>query len=995
MPKESTVLIYGTNLAGYRLVYALGKMGYKTIMLNRGAYVDQYKNQVLAQLPLDFCWACGAMPQRLFIGLGAMQVFSNADLLEVSGTAGDFKVKVRKRDPYINNFACTECEACIRACPVEVTENGGKRKAIYVMPKIGWENIFIIDEEHCTKCGECEKVCPTGCLKLEKPEETLELNVGAIVLAPEFDEPSQEDLARFGYGKLVNAVKSSDLARKSLLTNFIKSSLKRPSDAELPQKVAIIATPQYNQGIEYEPYNCSISAIYRAYKVKELLLETEVNVFLQDFKGIGKGHYRWYKKALDKDINVIRAKSLDVGEAPKERIKIEYALGDQQEKLEADLLILITGQKPPTLMEKISKLTGVEADTHGFCKVLPFTCAKTTKEGIFAVGEFIGPKGNPETVWEGYGAATEVLDYLESPNFSPPPPPSLRDVRGEEPNVGVFICSCFEEFNNYIDLEALVEKVRGLPGVTHVEIIKACCTPPTIQETAASIKASGVNRVVLAVCTPLQKLLKFRKTVMMAGLNPLLAEFLRLREDVIRVHQDKEAMSQKAFVLIASDVEKVKRAEAAPPPVDTFDGTALVIGGGVAGMETALTMARRGFSVALIEKTNRLGGLAKDLKKDLEGNDVADYVKKLIKETEENQNITVYLGAEINDIYGYAGHYYAKIKDEENNVHSVHAGVVMLASGAKEFKPKGIFLYGEDERVLTQRELQERLGKGAISAKKVVMIQCVGSRDKKHPYCSRICCAQAVKNALTLREKGIQVTILYRDLTLYGFKQDYYKQSLEKGVEFIRFDDERYPEVRANNGELEVMVYDVAKGESLSLNAALVVLSVGIVPDIENNRKLAHFLDYRLDKDGFFDTDTNACPYEEAIKKVMKPFELSTNGIFPIGLAHSPRHLVEAILTAKDAGGKALTVLPKQKLPAPNAMFVSAVKESKCMGCGICVEVCPYNAREIDEERGIAKVRPFLCDACGACVVACPSEAAYLRNARGEMMIPSIDALLR
>ena len=985
---ESTVLIYGTSLAGYRLAYALGKMGYKSIILNRGSYVDQYKNQVLSQLPLDFCWICGAMPQRLFIGLGALQVFYNAEILEVSGEPGNFKVKVKKKDQYVNNLACTECEACIEACPVEVTENGEKRKAIYVIPKIGWENIFMIDDEHCTKCGECEKVCPTGCLKIDRPEEILEINVGAIVLAPEFEEPSQKDLAQFGYGKLANVVKSCDLARKSLLTNFIKNSLKRPSDGKLPEKIAIVVTPQYNQGMEYEPYNCSISAIYRACKIKELLSEAEVSVFLREFKGVGKGHYRWYKKALDKGINIVRAESLEIEDAPKENLTVKYALGGQKKELEAELVILITGQKPPTLMERLSEITGIEAESHGFCKILPFTCAKTTQEGIFAVGEFTGPKGNPETIWEGYAGAIEVLNYLASPNFSPPSPPPLRDVRGEAPKIGVFICSCFSKFNNYIDLNALVEKVKCLSGVTHVEIIDACCTPPTIKETAEKIKASGVNRVVLAVCTPLQKLLKFRKTVMMAGLNPLLAEFLRLREDVIRVHQDKETMLEKALALIASGIEKVKRAEAAPPPVDTFDGSALVIGGGVAGMEAALNLARRNFAVTLVEKTDKLGGLVRSIKQDLEGNDISDYVNKLIKEVKENPNITVYLKAEINDIYGYAGHYYAEIKDGENNLHSIQAGIIMLATGAKWFEPKGMFLYGEDARVLTQRELEEKLEKGEVSAKKVVMIQCVGSRDEKHPYCSRICCAQALKNALALREKGIEVTILYRDLTLYGFKEDYYKQALERGIKFIRFNEKRYPEVKISNNQLEVEV------ENLSLNPELVVLSVGIVPD-ENNRKLAELLDYKLDKDGFFDTDTNAYPYEEAIKRIMKPFELSTNGIFPVGLVHSPRDLSGTILTAKDAVGKALTVLPKKKLPAPNAMFVSAVKESKCVGCGICVEVCPYNAREIDEEKGIAKVRPFLCDACGACIVACPSEAAYLRSARGEMMIGSIDALLR
>ncbi|WP_456434428.1 4Fe-4S binding protein, partial [Thermosulfuriphilus sp.] len=281
--KESTVLIYGTSLSGLRVAYALGKMGYKCILLNRGAYVDEYRNQLLSQLPLDFCWVCGVMPQRMFIGLGALEVFYNAQLLEIKGRPGSFRIKFKKRDPLVNNFACTECEACIRACPEEKQTAEGKRRAIYCLPKVGWENVFILDEDICTECGLCEKACPTGALKLKRPVETIEMKAGAIVLAPEFDEPGQEELSLFKYGVYQNVVKNSDLARRSLLTNFIRSSLARPSDEAIPQKVAIIVTPQYNiPGVEYENYNCSVSAIYRALKIRDLLPETEVAVFLQE-----------------------------------------------------------------------------------------------------------------------------------------------------------------------------------------------------------------------------------------------------------------------------------------------------------------------------------------------------------------------------------------------------------------------------------------------------------------------------------------------------------------------------------------------------------------------------------------------------------------------------------------------------------------------------------------------------------------------------------------
>ena len=983
MSNESTVLIYGTNLGGYRAAYAMGKSGHKFILLNRGSYVDEIKYQALAQLPLDFCWICGHMPQRAFKALGAMQDCYNAELLEVSGEAGHFHVKFKKQDQVVNNFACTECDQCIAVCPVEVDGH----KAIRVVPEAGWENCYVIDFEHCTRCGKCEEVCPTGALKVERPEEMLEADVGVIVLADAFEEPGDEDLRDFALGQSPSVIRNSELGRRSFLTNFVRDCVRLPS-GKIPQTFGVVITSHFNSpGIEYENYNLSVSAIYRAVRLKEILPEADVTVFLHDYRGTGKGHHHWYQKALDAGVRVERAETLKI--VPEsagrngrgaELATIQYtSLDGESHELPVELAILVTGQSPPSQMAELSRLTGVRADENGFCRIRPFSCCETDVDGIFAVGELTGPKGNPETVWDGCAALTEVQKYWGEKNFKPAPGPSLRDVAGEPASVGVFICSCFGQFDERMDLPALEERVRSLSGVAHAEVIEGCCTGPTIKATAERIKQSGVNRVVLATCTPLQKKGKYNKAVMMAGLSPLLCEYLRFREDVIQVHTDRDKMLEKSLALIRGGVEKVKRGRHAGPPVDTFTPRALVVGGGLAGLTAAAEIAANGFPVVLVEREEELGGQMQYLDEEQR-----EYVERLISTVEGARNVTRYTQARLARAEGYAGNYQVVVDTPTGPV-PVDAGVIVVATGAEEYSPKG-FLYGQDPRVMTQTELRVKVGDDKVTGR-VAMIQCVGSRNAEVPYCSRLCCNQALKDAVALREQGAEVTVFYRDIAAYG-KVDYYRLAKEAGVQFVRFPDDDYPEVRSNGDELKV-----ASGDQ-SVQVDWLVLSTGIVPDAENNLALSQLLDYPLDYEGFFSSDISCYPYEEAIKKLTKPFELAGNGIFPVGLAHSPRSFEETLLTAKDAAGRVLVIIGKNKMSPPNGIFVADVHESLCMGCGVCVDICPYGARYVDEFKRVVKIHPFLCDSCGSCVAICPNNASYLRDFMGEQSIAALDALL-
>jgi heterodisulfide reductase subunit A len=919
---------------------------------------------------------CGHFPQRLFKGLGCLQDFYNAELMKVSGEAGNFTVTFKTKPQVVNNFMCTECDRCVEVCPVEV----GNRKAIFVHPEIGWENIYLIDWENCTRCRKCEEICPTGAIKLDRSEETKEVQVAAVILALEYDETPPDDLSKFGFGTSPAVVSNSYLARESLPTNFIKDSVKLPS-GKIPQKFAVVVTPHFNEpGAEYESYNLCVSAAYRSVKLKEIIPESEVTLFLKDYRGIGKRHHRWYRRALD--AGVVIEKVGDVNLLPNNDGDVSCQCQSGGEPLEksVDLAVLVTGQKSPRLMEEMTRICGVKADDAGFCRIRPFSCCETDVDGIFAVGEFSGPKGNPEAVWEGCAALTEIVKYLGDPNFKPPPPPTLRDVKGEELRIGVFLCSCFGTFYEKMDLKALRESIAELPDVAHSEIINGCCTPPTMQETAEIIKKSGVNRVVLAVCTPIQKLLKYRKTVMMAGLNPLLTEFLRLREDVINVHRDPDRMRAKALTLIKGAVAKVRKGIQASPLKDNFTPASLVIGGGVSGLTSAVDIADNGFAVRLIEKSGSLGG--DDASFSLQQKDHLDTLKA---RAEEHPNITLYKNTVVRKISGYAGNFSVVI-DTQGKEMSLETGVIILATGAREYKPDG-FLYGQDPRVITQTELQNNLN-GHRTGIRVAMIQCIGSRNDEHPYCSRICCHQALRNAMSLREEGAEVVILYRDMTVYG-PRDLHRQAREAGVEFIRFSDSEYPAIKKNTENLQVVLAD-----GQGIEADLIVLSTGIEPDPENNRYLSRLSGHPLDQDGFFDCDVNVYPYEESIKRLVKPYEWATNCVYPVGLAHSPRSYEEALLTAKDAAARAIILLGKKTLPSPNAMYVAEVKEALCMGCGICVDVCPYSARVIDESRRIAVVRPFLCDSCGSCVSVCPNDASYLRDLMSNQTISSLDALL-
>jgi heterodisulfide reductase subunit A len=634
--------------------------------------------------------------------------------------------------------------------------------------------------------------------------------------------------------------------------------------------------------------------------------------------------------------------------------------------------------------KKLAERVGIELNEYGFCNKVGFSPTQTSKPGIFVSGAFAEPKDIPETVVEASSAAAEASSLLAiargtlttTKEF-----PEEKDVKNEDPRIGVFVCRCGRNIGGFIDVPRVVEHARTLPNVVFADENLYTCAQDSLEKIKQEIEAHDLNRVVVASCTPTTHAPLFRETIREVGLNPYLFEMASLREHVSWVHmKEPERATEKAKEVVAMAVSKVSLFSPVYQPYFELSKGGLVIGGGLSGMTAALSLAEQGFEVHLVEKSNRLGGHLNDIHSTIDGKDAQALLTQTVEAVQAHQLIHVYTESELKELSGYLGNYRSVVHSgKEEDIELTH-GIVIVATGAREVETME-YLYGKNKAVLTQTEFEKRLIKGDTGdLQDIVIIQCVGSRDEEHPYCSRVCCSHAIKNALKIKEQnpGANVTILYRDIRTYGFREKYYLEARRKGILFIRYDEKEKPVVTAEKGKLQVELTDPVVDRKMTFHPDLLVLSTGIVPD---NFELAQILKLPLTQDGFF---------MEAHAKI-RPLDFTTEGMFLCGLAHSPRSIEEAIAQAKGASIRAATVLSKDKIQAKAE--IPKVKDKWCSGCGLCELICPYEARQVNPETRTAEVVEVLCQACGACAVACPSGATEQNCFKKEEIFSMIDAL--
>jgi len=653
---------------------------------------------------------------------------------------------------------------------------------------------------------------------------------------------------------------------------------------------------------------------------------------------------------------------------------------------EFDLVVLSVGMKPPKRIEELAKILRIKLNKYNFCATDTFSPVETSRPGIFVCGAFASPKDIPESVAQASGAAAKAGGIIASERgkltVAKEYPPE-RDVSGEEPRIGVFVCHCGINIGGVVNVPEVVEYVKKLPNVVYAEHNLYTCSQDTQKGIRERIKEHGLNRVVVASCTPRTHEPLFRETVREAGLNIYLFEMANIRDQCSWVHMhEPKAATEKAKDLVRSVVAKASLLKPLPKPMINVAPSGLVIGGGLSGMVAALELAKQGFEVHLMERDKELGGYARKIHYLLGSQDPQQQLKSIVKEVTENDRIHIYLNSEIEDIKGYIGNFKTTLSNSGEKKEIEH-GVVIVATGALEYKPKE-YLYGSDEQVLTQHELEEKLAHGGLDAKMVVMIQCVGSRNHDRPNCSRICCSQAVKNALKLKEVNpdADIYVLYKDMRTFGFKEDFYRAAADKGVIFLRYDDESKPEVTKENGKLRVTAWEPVLEAWIPIEPDLIVLSVATVPNPDNER-LAGMLKVPLTKDKFF---------LEAHMK-LRPVDFATDGVFLCGMAHSPKFIDESISQACAAAARAATVLSKTVLEMEGS--IASVDKELCSGCKICESVCAYNAIEMqDDEKPTAKVLEALCKGCGVCGSACPTKAITMGHFTNEQILAQVKATL-
>ncbi|MFX1407575.1 MAG: FAD-dependent oxidoreductase [Promethearchaeota archaeon] len=1008
---NSNIMVIGGGISGIEASLTLAEQGYRVILVEKTSSVGGRMAQLDKTFPTLDCSICILAPKMVESSRHPnIDLLAYSEVQNVTGKAGDFKVKVKKKAKYVNWDACTGCGACSEKCPMkkipsEFEEAMGNRTAIYIPFPQAVPRKAVIDPDKClylTKgaCQLCEKECEAGAINWEDKDEIVEYNVASIIVATGYDQLDPSVLDRYHYGEYPNVITAMQYERLLSASGPTGGEIQRPSDKVHAHNIAFVScVGSRNEDLcSYCSKFCCMYQTKEAVVTREHAPDTNVTIYFNDLRVIGKNQDEFtvrakneyklkYHHGIPGDVRehpdnhnlIVKSANLDTGEVDVD----EY-----------DLVVLANAVTPRKDANELAKILGIEQNEFGFFKTANSTeDLKSTKPGIFVTGSCQSPDDIANSVAKAGGAAALAASYAiplseEEQKVELPP---LKEVKvSDEPRIGVFVCRCGINIAGYMDVPNLVEYAKTLPNVVYAMENKYSCSQLTQDIIKEKIEELDLNRVVVAACTPRTHEPLFQKTIREAGLNEYLFNFVSIRELDSWVHMnDNPKATDKAKDLIRMGVARVRAQKSEFKIKGNVVPEALIVGGGISGLSAAMEIANKGFKVHLVEKEDKLGGQLNQIYKiNFDRIDSEEFLNEKLKNFNSQKNISTYLNSIVADVKGSIGNFKVKVK---NNVDGkeleLNVGVIITATGAYEYKPKGWYHYGENENVITQLELSEKLrNKELADGETLVFIHCVGSRQPEggngFTYCSLICCSESIRHALYVKENypKSNIYVLYRDIRVGTDEEPYYWKAREN-INYIRFND--YPTVDIINGKLKVNVKDILTQTDLDIEADKVVLSTPLVP--HDTQKLGEQIKCARDQSGFF--------LEAHVK--LRPVDFATDGIYLAGTCHGPKGIADSISQGRGAAAHAL--IPLISGEVENEPLVSVVNPALCIACQKCEEVCNFGAIGVnfDNEILVSESNPLLCKGCGDCAAACPAGAITMSHFADEQINPMIQEAVR